>query len=58
MQDYETFASEPQPGGGKGWLPLTVITPPLRPRADRVHVMLEVKGEGTVWFDDVEFIRI
>jgi hypothetical protein len=55
---YETYTSDTLPGGEKGWMPLNVVTPPLSPRADRVHVLLEVQGEGTVWFDEVEFTRL
>jgi hypothetical protein len=55
---YESMVSEESLGASEGWTALRVITPPLRPRPDRVHVLLEARGEGTVWFDDVEFARV
>lgn len=53
---YETWSSE-WIAQEKDWIELLIETPPLRPAPDRVHLLLELKGRGTAWFDNVELKR-
>ena len=39
------------------WTRLEVLTPPIDPAPDRVHLLLELDGAGTCWFDNVLFSR-
>ena len=55
---YEVFASPTVRTVNQEWCELTVLSPVLAPAPDRVHVLLELKGRGTVWFDDVELTRL
>ena len=41
--------------GNAPWTALEVITPPISPPPDRVHLLLDQEGEGTSWFDNVLF---
>jgi hypothetical protein len=43
--------------GMSGWRRLDVITPPVVPVADRVHLLLEMDGQGICWFDNVHVTR-
>ena len=53
---YETWSSE-RIAQEKDWIELLIETSPLRPAPDRVHLLLELKGKGTAWFDNVELKR-
>lgn len=55
---YEIFASPPVRAAGQDWCELTVTTPVLSPAPDRVHLLLELDGTGSAWFDDVELTRL
>lgn len=59
---YETWSSEwvgsRGASGSDEWIELLIETPPLRPAPDRVHLLLELKGRGTAWFDNVELKRL
>jgi hypothetical protein len=55
---YEVFASPAVRAVDQDWVELTVTTPAISPAPDRVHVLLQFHGRGTVWFDDVEFERL
>lgn len=55
---YEVFASPAVRTANQEWCELTVTSPALTPAPDRVHVLLELKGRGTAWFDDVELTRL
>jgi hypothetical protein len=55
---YEVFASPAVRTADQDWCELTVTSPALTPAPDRVHLLLELKGRGTVWFDDVELTRL
>ncbi len=54
---YEIFQSAPL-RGDQEWRELVVVTPPLTPAPDRVHLLLELDGTGRVWFDDVVLERL
>jgi hypothetical protein len=43
--------------GRSEWTRLDVRTPPVVPVADRVHLLLEMEGEGICWFDNVQLTR-
>ena len=58
LKNYEVFASPGLMTRQADWVELTVITPAITPAPDRVHVLLQLSGKGTVWFDDVEFERL
>lgn len=54
-------APRPQNGGSAnmaGWVELVIETPSLRPAPDRVHLLLELNGRGTAWFDNVTLERV
>jgi len=44
--------------GSNDWKQLEVITPPIHPKPNRVHLLLEQSGQGESWFDDVEFEEV
>ncbi len=52
---YEFYASGRRISGDSPWTAIEVITPPISPPPDRVHLILEQEGEGTTWFDNVLF---
>jgi hypothetical protein len=47
---YERYISETL--GGEAWTHLEVITPPIVPPPDRLHLLLVGRGKGSVWFDN------
>ncbi len=51
LSDYEVFRSRPVSAGT--WDLIEVITPPISPPPDRMHLLLEQEGTGTSWFDNV-----
>lgn len=55
---YEVFPSATLNTDEGQWTELRLTTPALAPAPDRVHVLLELDGEGRVWFDDVQFLRL
>jgi hypothetical protein len=55
LQNYETFTSGLTLQGDADWRLVKVITPPVTPVPDRVHILLIQEGCGTTWFDDVFF---
>ena len=57
-ETYETHVSPVVRAADQDWLELIVTTPAITPAPDRVHVLLQLNGKGTVWFDDVEFRRL
>jgi hypothetical protein len=52
---FEAFYSPMRLLGTNDWIRLEVSTPSVMPKPDRVHLILELEGTGTVWFDDVEY---
>lgn len=55
---YEVFQSAVISAPEQDWSELTVTTPSLSPAPDRVHLLLELDGAGTAWFDDVNIERL
>ncbi len=55
---YEEFAGVGAGTGTSGWQELTVVTPPIVPEPDRIHLHLFHEGSGTSWFDNVLFEEI
>lgn len=55
VSEYEVFSSQQTLRGTREWQRLQVITPPLAPAPDRVHLLLRQSGAGTSWFDNVLF---
>ena len=54
-RDYELYWTRGGCSGNAPWTALEVITPPISPPPDRVHLLLDHAGEGTSWFDNVLF---
>jgi hypothetical protein len=54
---YETYRSSSELTGQSDWVRIEVLTPPITPAPDRVHLLLELNGTGTCWFDNVHFVR-
>ncbi len=52
---YEHFWSINSCSGTASWTSLQVITPPISPPPDRVHLLLHHEGRGSSWFDNVLF---
>ena len=55
IQDYDTFTSGLTLQGDADWGLLKVVSPPISPPPDRLHLLLIQEGSGTSWFDDVFF---
>jgi hypothetical protein len=55
IQNYETFTSGQTLQGDADWKLLKLITPPISPAPDRLHLLLIQEGRGTTWFDNVLF---
>jgi hypothetical protein len=51
LSEYEVFRSRPASAGT--WDLIEVLTPPISPPPDRMHLLLEQEGTGTSWFDNV-----
>jgi hypothetical protein len=51
--DYQIIQSENFLNGTQNWQKIEVITSPLSPAPERVHLLLRLKGTGKAWFDDV-----
>ena len=56
--DYEIFESPHLGQAPDGWVRLEIVTPPIHPAPDRVHLLLHFKGRRSVWFDNVELTRL
>jgi hypothetical protein len=50
---YEVFHSIQEISGASAWTRLVLLTPPISPAPDRLHILLELRGTGTCWFDNV-----
>lgn len=55
VSEYEIYPSQQKLRGTCEWQRLHVITPPLSPAPDRVHLLLRQSGSGASWFDNVLF---
>ena len=54
---YDLYRCTTRMTGNTAWTHLEVTTPPVIPAADRVHILLEMDGAGTCWFDNVHLTR-
>jgi hypothetical protein len=54
---YELFRCGTRVRGRSKWTLLELVTPPISPAPDRVHLLLDFDGAGTCWFDNVHFTR-
>jgi hypothetical protein len=52
LRDYEQFTSDEQITGSCSWTRLEVLTPPISPPPDRLHLILTQTGRGKTWFDN------
>jgi len=50
---YEHFWSQDALSGDTPWQRLDVVTPPISPPPDRLHILLAQEGRGTSWFDNL-----
>ncbi len=55
---YEKYHSAISAAGQSGWTRLEVTTDVILPPPDRLHILLEVSGKGTCWFDNVQLTSI
>ncbi len=55
IQNYDTFTSDKTLQGDTDWRMLKLVTPPISPAPDRLHLLLIQQGIGTTWFDNVLF---
>lgn len=53
VSTYERYDSTLLLKGTKAWTELEVLTPLISPPPDRVHLILEQRGAGRSWFDNV-----
>jgi hypothetical protein len=53
LRNYEVFESPVVLRGDTDWTPLEVVTPPIDPAPDRLHLLLIQREGGTTWFDNV-----
>ncbi|MBN2089231.1 hypothetical protein JW964_06445 [candidate division KSB1 bacterium] len=56
ISDYIVIPSD-HLHGTHDWANIEVLTPPLFPAPERVHLLLRFTGTGTAWFDDVVLRR-
>lgn len=55
---YETYSSTRRVESRSGWTRLEVTTDLIAPAPDRLHILLEVSGQGTCWFDNVHLTSV
>jgi hypothetical protein len=55
---YETCSGARRVEGLSDWTRLEVTTDLISPAPDRLHVLLDVSGKGTCWFDNVHLTSI
>ncbi len=53
---YEVYRSPETVSGSSEWTRIEVVTPPLSPPPDRLHLLLELNGTGRCWFDNVQLL--
>jgi|GEM_PF-792289 len=56
--EYQQYLSAVAGTGTTGWNEQAVLTPPIVPEPDRVHILLLHRGKGISWFDNVLFEEI
>jgi hypothetical protein len=52
---YEMYMSTQTLSGVSDFTRVEILTPEVKPAPDRVHLLLELNGSGTVWFTNVHF---
>jgi hypothetical protein len=52
---YEVYRCPGEVAEFSDWTHLEILTPPITPAPDRLHLLLELSGKGTCWFDNVGF---
>lgn len=52
---YEVYRCPGKVTEFSDWTHLEILTPPITPAPDRLHLLLELNGKGTCWFDNVSF---
>jgi len=57
LKNFEIYYCPDRLVGTNDWTKLEITTPPIIPKPDRVHLLLEQDGKGIAWFDDVEYIE-
>jgi len=57
-EQYETYSSVQRVEGLSDWTRLEVTTDLIAPAPDRLHVLLDVSGKGTCWFDNVHLTSV
>ena len=50
---YEVYRCAGRLSGDTDWTRLELMTPPIAPAPDRLHILLEQEGQGESWFDNV-----
>jgi hypothetical protein len=58
LHSYDTYMSALPNMESDRWAKVELITPPISPAPDRMHILLEHNGSGTTWFDNVYFEEI
>jgi hypothetical protein len=51
--EYEMFKSRQSIQASHSWQKVEVITPPISPAPDRLHLLLQQQGRGKTWFDNI-----
>lgn len=57
-EQYETYNSVQRVESLSGWTRLEVTTDIITPAPDRLHILLDVSGTGTCWFDNVQLTSV
>jgi hypothetical protein len=58
MEQYETYRSTGRVEGLSDWTRLEATTDSVFPAPDRLHILLDVSGKGTCWFDNVQLTSV
>ncbi len=56
-ESYEVYRYPSIVSAQSEWTRVEVVTPSIAPAPDRVHLLLELNGTGSCWFDNVHFVR-
>ena len=55
---YDLYASPQTVAGRSDWTRVELVTPPITPAPDRMHILLQLDGAGNCWFDHVELTSL
>jgi hypothetical protein len=53
LADYDVHEGTDPARGDNDWRRMDLVTPPISPAPDRVHILLRLRGRGKVWFDNI-----